>query len=218
MTDYTAARTAMVDCQVRPSDVTKYPIIDALLTLPRERFVPAGKEDIAYTGEHLDLGSGRFLLDPRIFAKMLDAANIQSDELVLDIGAGMGYSTAVLSKLAEAVIGIEPNADAVEAAGQILPDVAVDNGFVVQGEMTNGMAKHGPYDVIFVQGAIEEFPASLTKQLKDGGRVVCIMQEGPTGHCAIGIKTHDRLNWRREFDATAPILTEFTRKDVFTFV
>ncbi|MDB9920030.1 protein-L-isoaspartate O-methyltransferase, partial [Amylibacter sp.] len=107
MTNFQTARVAMVDCQVRPSDVTKYPIIDALLQTPKEKYVPIEKQSIAYMGEHLKISDNRVILDPRIFAKMLDSISIKSEELVLDVACGTGYSTAVIARLAQAVVALE---------------------------------------------------------------------------------------------------------------
>ena len=107
MPDFAARRTMMVDTQVRPNDVTKFPIIEAMLAVPREAYVPDARREAAYVGENLDLGQGRWLLEPRNFAKMLDALDIQPGDLVLDIGAGMGYSSAVLARMAKAVVALE---------------------------------------------------------------------------------------------------------------
>src|SRR6056297_2704105 len=104
MTDFATRRRMMVDTQVRPSDVTKFPIIEAMLTVPREEFVPNSLREAAYMGEHVDLGGGRVLLDPRILAKMLDALAVTPGDLVLDVGTATGYSAAVLAHLAEAVV------------------------------------------------------------------------------------------------------------------
>ncbi|MEP1942135.1 MAG: rRNA adenine N-6-methyltransferase family protein, partial [Sulfitobacter sp.] len=107
MTDFSKRRTMMVDTQVRPSDVTKFPIIDAMLTIAREDFVPTAKREAAYVGENLALGQGRVLLEPRTLAKMLDALAIDGDELVLDVGCATGYSTAVIARMAQAVVAVE---------------------------------------------------------------------------------------------------------------
>ncbi|GLQ33874.1 protein-L-isoaspartate O-methyltransferase [Amylibacter marinus] len=211
MNDFTSARTAMVDCQVRPSDVTKYPIINALLNIAREKYVPTDKISIAYVGDHVALGNSRYLLDARTFAKMLDAVNVRGDELVLDIACGLGYSTAVIADLAEAVVGVEDNAELADAASETLSQQGVDNAIVVSAPLSTGAAKHGPYDVVVLQGAIEVFPESLVQQLKDGGRVAAIFVDGAMGQCRIGIKSGDTINWKRDFDATAPILGGFER-------
>jgi protein-L-isoaspartate(D-aspartate) O-methyltransferase len=217
MTDFKAAREAMVDCQVRPSDVTKYPIIDALLRTPREMYVPAAKKSVAYMGEHISVSAKRSILDPRTFAKMLDAVAIRTDELVLDIASGTGYSTAVMAHLAQAVVALEDDAELAELANQTLSDAGVDNAIVVNAPLNAGAAKHGPYDVIVVEGAIETFSEALVKQLKDGGRVVAIFATGSAGQCYIGKKVGARINWRSEFDASAPILDGFSKPKTFSF-
>ena len=217
MTDFKAAREAMVDCQVRPSDVTKYPIIDALLRTPREDYVPLAKQSVAYVGEHISVSPNRSILDPRTFAKMLDAVAICDDELVLDVASGTGYSTAVIAHLAQAVVALEDDAALSATANQTLSDAGVDNAIVVNANLTAGAPKHGPYDVIVIEGAIETFSDALTKQLKDGGRAVAIFADGVAGQCFVGKKVGERMNWRPEFDASAPLLDGFAKPKTFSF-
>jgi protein-L-isoaspartate(D-aspartate) O-methyltransferase len=217
MTDFTAARTAMVDCQVRPSDVTKYPIIDALLATPREAYVPDALREVAYVGEHVNLGNGRVVLEARTFAKMLDAVNVQKNEAVLDLGCGMGYSTAILARMADAVIAIEDNGTLAAAASEALTANDVDNAFVVNAPLTEGAAKHGPFDVLIIEGAVESIPDALLAQVKTGGRIAAIFADGPIGQCRIGIKSETGTSWRYAFDATAPILAGFEKTVEFQF-
>jgi protein-L-isoaspartate(D-aspartate) O-methyltransferase len=217
MTNFTAARTTMVDCQVRPSDVTKYPIIDALLTVPREEFVPSAKRSVAYMGEHIELGRSRVVFDARTFAKMLDAVNIQPDEMVLDLGCGLGYSSAVIAKLAEAVVAVEADVEMASQAAELLATNGADNVIVETGELTVGAPKHGPYCVIFLQGATENIPSTVTDQLKIGGRIIAIRQANGTGQCKIGHKRENGMDWRSIFGATAPILPGFEKATEFTF-
>ncbi len=217
MTDFQAAREAMVDCQVRPSDVTKYPIIDALLRTPREDYVPAEKQAVAYVGEHIAVSNKRVILDPRTFAKMLDAVSISSNELVLDVACGTGYSTAIIAHLAEAVVALEDDATLANAASETLTNAGVDNAIVVNATLGAGAPKHGPYCVIVIEGAVEEFPETLAKQLKNGGRAVAIFADGAGGKCMIGTKSGEHINWRADFDASAPVLEDFTKPKTFSF-
>ena len=192
MTDFTTARRTMVDCQVRPSDVTKYPIIDALLTIPREEFVPSAKRSVAYIGEHIELSSARVLLDARTFAKMLDAVNIQPNEMVLDLGCGLGYSSAVIAKMAEAVVALEVDDEMASQATELLATHGADNVMVETGELLEGAPKHAPYCVIFLQGAAETIPEAVTDQLKIGGRIVAIRQVngmGPVSYTHLTLPT-----------------------------
>ena len=205
----------MVDTQVRPSDVTKFPIIDAMLTVPRERFVPADRREAAYVGENIDLAPGRVILDPRTLAKLLDALDLQTADVVLDLGCGLGYSTAVIARMAEAVVAVEDDDDRASDAQQTLSELGVDNAAVIAGPLAEGSANGGPYDVIILQGAAEHWPEALTDQLKDGGRIACIFLEGDLGVARIGYKIDGALNWRFAFNAGAPVVPGFEQKRAF---
>ncbi len=217
MIDYQAARIAMVDGQVRPSDVTLYPIIDAMLNVPREVFVPHEMRPLAYVGKHIDLENGGVVLAPRILAKMLETLNIKSNELVLDIGVGLGYSAAVIARLAEVVIAVEENAAQASIAETTLSEQSADNAVVHIGPLTDGAAEHGPYDVIVVEGGVQVLPDSLTSQLKVGGRIAAIFIDGPNGQCRIGVRTSAGMSWDAAFDATAPVLAGFSEETTFSF-
>ncbi|EAQ04237.1 protein-L-isoaspartate O-methyltransferase [Pseudooceanicola batsensis HTCC2597] len=216
MTDFAARRTMMVDNQIRPADVTKFPIIEAMLAVPREAFVPADKRDAAYLGENIDLGQGRVLLDPRTLAKMLDALDIHADELVLDIGTGTGYSAAVAARLAEAVIALEEDEALISDGNAALTSEGADNVVLHEGPLSEGAATHGPYDVIMIQGAVEHLPEGVTDQLKEGGRIAVLFAEGHLGVVRIGYRIDGRINWRFAFNAGAPVLPGFERHQAFT--
>ncbi len=217
MSEYKRRRTMMVDTQVRPSDVTSFPIIDAMLTIPREAFVPNSLKSAAYAEEHLDVGAGRYMLDPRTFAKMLEAIDVGPSDLVLDIACGYGYSSAVIAHMAEAVVALEDDASRVSDAESSLAEVGTDNVAVVDGELSLGAPKHGPYDAIFINGAVEEVPDEVITQLKTGGRIVAIFREGRLGTVRLGLKTDSGLNWRDVFNANAPLLDGFSAVRAFVF-
>lgn len=214
MSDFTTRRVTMVDTQVRPSDVTKYPVIAALLAIPREVYVPPARREAAYVGENLDLAPGRVLLDPRTLAKMLDALDFTGSELVLDIGAGLGYSAAVIARMAEMVIALEDEPMAAEAQA-LLAAQGVDNVAVVAGPLPGGVAKHAPFDVIVIQGGVESLPGQITDQLRIGGRIACLFMAGGLGVVRIGTRTGDGMVWRDAFNAAAPVLPGFARKRDF---
>ncbi len=215
MADYATRRTVMVDTQVRPSDVTKFPIIEALLSVPREDYVPDHLREAAYIGENVELGGGRVLLEPRTLAKMLDAVDVQPKEVVLDLGCALGYSTAVLAQLADFVVAVEQNADWAEEAQHILSAQGVDNAAVFEGVMAEGSAKNGPFDVIILQGAVDHIPQALIDQLKDGGRIVALFAEGELGVVRVGYRLEGRINWRMAFNAGAPVLSGFEKQHAF---
>jgi protein-L-isoaspartate(D-aspartate) O-methyltransferase len=216
MTDFAARRTTMVDTQIRPSDVTKFPIIDAMLTIAREEFVPGTLREAAYVGENLDLGRGRVMLEPRTLAKMLDALDVQRNEMVLDLGCGLGYSAAVIARLAEAVVAVESDADLAEEAQAILSREGADNVILHQGPLDAGAPQHGPYDAIMIEGAVVEMPAGLLAQLKDGGRIACLFMEGALGVVRIGYKLDGGISWRFAFNASAPVLPGFEKQAAFS--
>jgi len=214
MTEFSARRTMMVDTQVRPSDVTSFPIIAAMLAVPREVYVPDELAEVAYMGEDLPIG-GRTVLAPRTFAKMLDALDLQADELVLDIGCGLGYSAAVLAQLCDAVVAVEDDARRAEDAQRLLSEHGVHNAAVIEAPLAAGAARHGPYDAIFVEGAVEVMPEELTDQIKDGGRIIAIFREGALGTVRVGHKSGGAVAWRDAFNATADLLAGFERRRAF---
>ncbi|WP_076450176.1 protein-L-isoaspartate O-methyltransferase family protein [Roseivivax lentus] len=215
MSDYATLRRVMVDTQVRPSDVTKFPIIQAMLTVPREAFLPSDKAEIAYISEPIDIARDRTVLAARTFAKMVDALNVTNDMLVLDIGCGYGYSAAVLARIAEAVVAVEEEADLAAEAPGILSETGADNVIVHEGPLKDGAPEHGPYDAIILEGGIEELPEGIAAQLKEGGRIACLFVEGRLGTVRIGYKIDGHLNWRYAFNASAPILPGFAQARAF---
>lgn len=206
----------MVDTQVRPSDVTKFPIIDAMLSVPRELFVPREQAEAAYISENVPIAPGRVVLEPRTLGKLLDAINIEGNELVLDIGAGYGYSSALVARMAEAVIAVEEDETLAAEAQSILSDQGADNVVVHTGPLTDGAVQHGPYDAILIQGGVEQVPEGLLDQLKEGGRIGCVFMEGALGVARIGYKIDGDITWRFAFNASAPVLPGFAKEVAFT--
>jgi len=216
MTDYAARRAVMGDTHVRPSDVTKFPLIDAMMSVPREAFVPVELREAAYMGENIDLGGGRVILDPRILGKMLDALDIQADELVLDVGCALGYSSAVMARVAEAVVAVEEDAEMAREAPGLLSENGADNVILQEGPLVQGAPEHGPYDVVVLQGAVEHLPEALSDQVKEGGRIACLFMEGALGAVRIGYRIDGEISWRFAFNAGAPVLPGFERHAAFT--
>ncbi|RLJ60544.1 protein-L-isoaspartate(D-aspartate) O-methyltransferase [Litoreibacter meonggei] len=215
MLDNATNRTMMVDTQVRPSDVTKFPIIDAMLTVRREAFVPESKRNVAYAGGNIDLGGGRVVLEPRTFAKMLDALDIQRSDVVLDIGCGLGYSSAVLAHMADAVVAVEEDEDLARDAEAALAEQGIDNAVVISAPLAKGAAKHGPYDAICIEGAVSQIPDEVLGQLKEGGRILAIFGQSKLGEARLGRKIGDKVSWTLSFNAGAPVLPGFTSEAVF---
>lgn len=216
MTDFASRRTMMVDTQVRPNDVTKFPIIEAMLSIPREEFVPPARRAVAYSGENLEIGHGRVLLEPRTLAKMVDALDVRPGDLVLDLACGYGYSSAVLARMAEAVVAIEDDEEMAGEAERRLAEAGVFNVAVLNGQLAEGAPKQGPYDAILIGGGVEEVPAAITEQLKDGGRIAALFVENRLGVVRLGHRLNGRVNWRYAFNAHAPLLSGFARQRGFS--
>jgi len=223
MFDFAAARRMMVDGQVRTSDVTDLRIISAMLELPRERFVPKDKEELAY----LDLDapvtaaagseSGRRLLKPMVLAKMVQAAAVKPSDHVLDVGCATGYSSALLARLAGSVVALEQDPALVAFARTAFASVGAGNVTVAAGALTQGWAAAAPYDVILLNGATEITPNALCRQLKDGGRMVAVVGRAPNGRATTyRVVAGDVSGWP-VFDAAAPLLPGFAAPPEFVF-
>ncbi len=212
MIDFAERRTVMVDTQVRPSDVTKFPIIEAMLSVPREEFVPKARREAAYAGENLELGGGRVVLEPRTLAKLLDTLDIQPGEAVLDVASGLGYSAAVLAALGAEVTAVESDPALLEGAKKALAGQSVA---LVAGPLAAGAPASGPYDVITIEGAIEQLPEAIAAQLKEGGRIGAIFMEGALGTARVGHKIDGAIAWRFAFNASAPVLSGFEKARAF---
>lgn len=215
MPDFAARRVMMVDTQVRPSDVTKFPIIEAMLSVPREVYMPPELREAAYVGENLSIAPGRVMLEPRTLAKLLDALDIKPSDVVLDVGCGYGYSAAVMARLCGTVVGVEEDEAMAAEAQRTLSVEGVDNAAVIAAPLAGGLAKHGPYDVILLQGGVETVPEALLAQLRDGGRIGAVFMEGALGIARVGHKSGGRVTWRYAFNAAAPVLEGFRAERSF---
>lgn len=212
-----AQRQAMVDGQIRPNNVTDERVTAALLTVPREVFLPKALRGVAYVDEDIPIGGGRFLMEPVVFARLLQAAAIGPDDAVLDVGCGTGYSSAVLAQLASAVVALEVDPELAQRANANLTELGADNVAVVQGRLSEGYAEQGPYDIIFVNGAAENEPEALTRQLGEGGRMLLVERRRGVGKAVSYARFFDSIARRELFDAQVPTLPGFERKPAFVF-
>jgi protein-L-isoaspartate(D-aspartate) O-methyltransferase len=217
MIDFAAARRMMVDGQVRTSDVTDLRIIAAMLELPRERFVPETKADLAYLDLDVPVDAGRRLLKPMVLAKMLQAAAVKADDRVLDVGCATGYSSAILARLAHSVVALEEDPALAGKALENLEAIGASNVTVVTGPLTQGRQASAPYDVIFVNGATEVVPHTLCGQLAEGGRMVAVFGRAPLGRAMLYRAVGGDVSGWPIFDAAAPLLPGFAAAQAFVF-
>ena len=216
MLDFDESRNTMVDTQIRPSDVTKFPIIDAMLKIKRETFVPNKFKQSAYADKICDLEGARFMLAPRDFAKLLDAVNVQPDEFVLDLGCGLGYSSAVLGHMAQAVVAVEEDANMAAEAQSILSSQNILNVAVSGGSLAAGDSADAPFDVIVIEGAVQQIPSNLLDQLAENGRIAAIFDAPGMGMLKIGHKKFEKITWRFICNMYAPVLAGFEKKLQFS--
>jgi protein-L-isoaspartate(D-aspartate) O-methyltransferase len=231
MSGFTIARQKMVDGQVRPSDVTDIRIIDAMLAVPREAFVPLGQRAMAYLDIDLDVSAGlsetglsetglsekRYLIKPVVTAKMLQAAEIRDTDNVLVVGCATGYSAAIVAKLAAKVTATEGNASLAAKAKDALAGLGFANVTVRAAAAAEGDAANAPYDVIMLNGATEVTPAGLYRQLKDGGRLVGVFAMMQPQRATLVTHSHGDFGTRALFDAAVPVLPGLGRLPAFIF-
>jgi protein-L-isoaspartate(D-aspartate) O-methyltransferase len=221
MSGFSTARQKMVDGQVRPSDVTDLRIIDAMLAVPREAFVPVGQRALAYLDLDLDVGEGgsarRFLIKPVVTAKMLQAAEIKDTDNVLVAGCATGYTAALAARLAARVTATEYVAPLAAKAREVLAELGLGNVTVRAADVAEGDPANAPYDVIVLDGATEITPDRLFGQLKDGGRLVGVFAQTKPPRAMIVTRSHGDFGYRALFDATVPVLAGLERRPAFVF-
>jgi len=217
MFDSAAARRTMVDRQILTADVHNPGLLAAMLDVPRERFLPPALAELAYVDGDIELGNGRALLKPMVLAKLIEAAQLGSDEHVLDVGCATGYSSAVLSRLAGSIVALEADAGLARTAKQALAAVNAANVVVANGPLPEGWAQAAPYDFILLNGATEITPEALGRQLKPGGRLACIFGRPPVAKAMMFRLAEGRLVGRPIFDAAAALLPGFAAPPVFVF-
>jgi protein-L-isoaspartate(D-aspartate) O-methyltransferase len=216
--DYNAARHMMVEGQLRTNRVTDPALIDALEAVPREIFVPKPMAGGAYVDGAIPIGNRRSLMEPMVFGRLLQEAEIRKTDVVLDIGCGSGYSAAVLSHLASTVVALECDSELAGRASAGLSSLRVDNVAVVTGALAEGDAAHGPYDVILVEGQIPNVPQKLLDQLADGGRLLALVDEGEgLARATLFSRFGATFSHRILFDAAAPRLPGFAVPPSFVF-
>ncbi len=217
MIDFVTARRAMVDSQLRPTDVTDQEVLAAMLEIPRERFVSSDLKGVAYLDRDVAVDPKRALLKPMVLARMIQAAELKASDRVLDVACGTGYSSAILARLAAGVTALEDDADRARRCGDILGHLGIVNVTAVCGPLDAGWPGGAPYDAILVNGACEIEPHGLIRQLNDGGRLIVILGTAPATKATLFRKDRGEFGSRPLFDAGAPALPTFAKAPAFVF-
>jgi protein-L-isoaspartate(D-aspartate) O-methyltransferase len=223
MEDFSTARTKMVDSQLRTQNVTDFAVLSAMGAVPREHFVPAAMRPFAYIDQDILIkeasadGPARYLMEPGPLGRLLQLADVTSSDIALDVGCASGYSAAVLARLAGSVVALESDETLAARASETLVELGIDNVAVVTGPLEAGYAAEGPYDVIFLGGAVETVPQALFDQLKDGGRLVAVVGYGRSALATLFTKSGGDIGDRAEFDADVRPLPGFRKAKAFVF-
>jgi protein-L-isoaspartate(D-aspartate) O-methyltransferase len=207
----------MVDGQVRTADVTDQDLIEAMLEVPRESFVPQALAERAYLDSDIEIGHGRALLKPMVLAKLVQALQLRGDEHVLDVGCGLGYSSAILARLADSVVALEDDPALARQARAALAATGCVAVTVATGSLADGWAAAAPYDAILLNGATGITPDALGRQLKPDGRLAGIFSRDAAGKAMLYRLAEGRLAGRPIFDAAAAMLPGFAAPPAFVF-
>lgn len=209
----------MVECQLRTNKVTDERVLEAMGSVPREAFTGPEYEGIAYVDEDLPIAFGRYLMEPMVLARLLQAAEIDPEDVILDIGCGSGYTAAVCARISATVVAVESDSRLAGEATRLMGEIEADNVVVVVGTLKEGYQAQAPYDVIVFSGSVPEIPDPVLDQLGEGGRLVCVLQEdeeGP-GHAVIARRVRGLIRRQTLFEASVPTLPGFEREKGFVF-
>ena len=223
MEDFTVARTKMVDNQLRTQNVTDYEVLAAMGEVPREQFVPRASRALAYIDRDIMVkaagpdGPARYLMEPAPLARLVQLAEVEAGDVALVVGCGTGYSAAILARLAGSVVALESDAELAARASETLAEQGIDNVSVVTGTLQDGYPAEAPYDVIFVDGAVEEVPTVLLDQLKDAGRLVAVVGYGRSASATQFRRSGEDIGSRVAFDADVQPLPGFRKTKAFVF-
>lgn len=219
MVDFSRARRNMVDSQLRTSAVTEERLLQAFETVPRELFVEESRAGVAYCDEDIPCGRGRWLMEPVTLARLLQALDLGAGDIVLDVGCGTGYTTALIAHLAATVVGLEADPALAARANELMTELDIDNAVIVEGDLTAGHPAQAPFDAVFLGGAVADVPKALADQLAEGGRLgaVCVSADSAVGSATIYLRVGSAVSRRKLFNAAVPPLPGFEPKMGFVF-
>ena len=207
----------MVEGQIKPLGNISKQVMDAFLSIPRDQFVPLELKNFAYLEKNIELNNGRFLLKPSLIAKIISLADFNSSDTVLIIGSSTGYSSAILSNIAETVISIEEDDQLVNFSETIVLDKKIDNVVFLRKDLNEGCPEHGPFNKILIEGAVEDIPSYLFDQLDENGKMIAIIANGDLSEVREYNKVEENIGSKFLFNCEAPKLKAFNKTDSFNF-
>jgi len=218
--NFEQSRIKMVDNQVRPCDVTNHALLTAMLSVPREAFFSEDTQALAYLDRDSAIdgsqeNNARYRMSPGNLAKLIQLCDTQSDDVVLLIGAGSGYTAGVFSHLASSVVAIEEETSLVQPAADVITELGYDNVVMLEGNHKDGWEREAPYDVIFVDGSVEIIPDAWQAQLAQGGRLVVVVGSGNSARAVIYTKREGHVGHVAEFNCSVPALPGFEKTTGF---
>ena len=218
MPDFDRLRQTMVDTQLRTNKVRDERILDSMAEIPREKFTPRDVSSLAYLDEDIPIGPNRAMIEPMILARMIQATDLNSEEVVLDVASGTGYSAAVLGRIARVVVAVESDDEMVQKSSQQMVELGMDNVVVEKGPIEFGWSEQAPYDVILVNGSCGAVPETYFEQMSEGGRLCAIKkEENGIGSAWLWMKQNGTVSGRRLFDANIFDLPELKCEVGFSF-
>jgi len=210
MDSFFAARENMIRGQVLPNKITDKAIIEIIADIPRHSFVPEHFKSVSYSDDSILLGNNRYMIPPVAFARMLQEVRVKSDDVVLDVACGSGYSSAVLAGIAGRIIAIESDSNLASKANLILNRLEIGNVIVINSKLSEGHPEKAPYDVIFLNGAIDTVPHSLLDQLSEGGRLITVLNSSPySGRAVLFRRIGGKTVKDDLFDLVLPVISDF---------
>lgn len=215
--NFSAARHNMVESQLRPNRVTDEDLLAAFGVAPRELFVPAPLAGVAYVDDDIEIAPGRWLMEPMVLGRLLQAAAPRPEDVALVIGCGTGYACAIMARLVNTVVAVESDPALAATATRLLGELAIDNVVVLEGRLTDGHPAQAPYDVILIDGGVDEVPPGIQQQLAEGGRLVTVARSGGLGRATLMTRRAGVVSGRILFDAAVPPLPAFELAPGFVF-
>jgi len=219
MTDFALARRNMIDGQLRPNRVTNAQLLAAIGELPRERFLPEATRSVAYADDDVPLGNGRYLMEPMVLARLIQALQPRPEDRAMVVAAGPGYGAALLARLVHSVVAVESDPTLAAAAERTAKELGITGIRQTIGKLEQGAAESAPYDVILIEGAVQVVPQAIFDQLAEGGRLTTVIAgpPGASGVAQLFMKEGGMVSGRPLFDSGTPSLPGFAPPPRFTF-